>query len=349
MRQLRAALKAGTASADDSPEVTAFIADMTASLNGVDWDRMDRGRRIYLSIPVLAHSVALGPGPLTNTYASPAISSVLVRTGRLVDGALRRLTDTRNWSYHLYFPDALQPGNGRFEHTGMVRAMHAFSRAQHLSHGGTEEYGTPINAIDMLRTWFDFTYVPYRGLQNMGYGLSTEEVLDIYYFWQTIGGLLGIPSDLRTGLDDHESSEEMVQAIAAVAGTPDEGSRALVDALIGAVAQQLAIVLELPEQPLRERTEAQIRIIHGDEMADWLDVPRQSIQVSEMLQVPLVAQRYEFLKRLPDELEKEIATNEAILGQLLEATEDGQSAYESAPSEARSRASSNGIPADMTG
>lgn len=277
MRQLRAALTAGTASADDPPEVTAFIADMTASLSGVDWDRMDRGRRIYLSIPMLAHSVALGPGSLTNTYASPAISSVLVRTGRLVDGALRRLTDTRNWSYHLYFPDALQPGNGGFEHTGMVRAMHAFSRAQHLSHGGgTEEYGTPINAIDMLRTWFDFTYVPYRGLRKMGYGLSTEEIRDVYYFWQTIGGLLGIPSDLRTGLDDHASSEEM-------------------------------------------------------------------------LQVPLVAQRYEFLKRLPDELEKEIATNEAVLGQLLEATEDGQSAYESAPSEAGSRASSNGIPAEVTG
>ena len=81
---------------------------------------------------LLAHlRVSFGPGSLTNTYASPAISSVLVRTGRLVDGALRRLTDTRNWRYHLRFPDALQPGNGGFEHTGMVRAMHAFSRAQH--------------------------------------------------------------------------------------------------------------------------------------------------------------------------------------------------------------------------
>ena len=63
---------------------------------------------------------------------------------------------------------------------------------------------------------------------------GTEEIRDIYYFWQTIDGLLGIPSDLRTGLDDHESSEEMMQAIAAVAGTPDGGSRALVDSLIGA-------------------------------------------------------------------------------------------------------------------
>lgn len=182
------------------------------ALVGVDWERMDRSRRIYLAIPVLAHSVALGPGSLSNTYASPAISSVLVRAGRLVDGALRRLTDTRNWSYHLYFRDALQPGHGGFEHTGMVRAMHAYSRAQHLSHGGgTDEYGTPINAIDMLRTWFDFTYVPYRGLQKMGYELSVsvEEVRDVYYFWQTIGGLLGIPDDVRSGLDDHESSEQM--------------------------------------------------------------------------------------------------------------------------------------------
>ncbi|MGO1397844.1 MAG: hypothetical protein ACTHVY_05335 [Brevibacterium yomogidense] len=100
------------------------------------------------------------------------------------------------------------------------------------------------------------------------------------------------------------------------------------------MAQQLAVVLQLPEEPLRERTEAQIRIIHGDEMADWLNVPRRSIQVSEALQVPLVAQRFEFLKQLPVALEKEIATNEAILGQLLEATEDGRPAYERAPSHA---------------
>jgi hypothetical protein len=332
MKQLRTALASGAAADDDAPAVRAFIADMQDSLADVDWDRIARARRVILSIPILDHSIALGPGSLTNTYSSPAIATVLTATGRLVDGALRRLTDTRNWLYHLYFEDALKPGGGGFEHTGMVRAMHAFSRAQHRGRGGgTEDYGEPINSIDMLRTWFDFTYVPYRGLEQMGYTLTTEQLRDVYYFWHAVGGLLGIPADLLKGLDDHESSQPMVEAVVAVAGRPNADSRALVDALVDAVSAQLGLVLGLPAGPLRERTEAQIRMIHGDEIADWLEVPRRSIQVAEELHVPTVRQRFAFLHRLPDALEQEIATNQAVIVQLLEATEDGASAYETAP------------------
>lgn len=335
MRQLRAALERGTAAADDAPEITAFIADMTAGLDDVDWQRVERARRVYLSIPVLTHSVALGPGSLTNTYSSPAIATVLVSTGRLVDGAVRRLLDTRNWTYHLYFADALRPGHGGFEHTGMVRAMHAFSRAQHLGRiDGTQDNGVPINSVDMLRTWFDFTYVPYRGLEALGFDLSTEQIRDVYYFWRVVGRLLGIPADLLTGLDDHDSAESMVQAIADVAGEPDDNSRALVNALTQAFAKQLAQVLQVPEEPLVELTEAQIRIIHGDEKADRMRIPRRSIQVAELMQVPSTRQRYDFLRQLPHELEKEIATNEATLQHMLQATSDGMSAYETAPANA---------------
>lgn len=332
MRHLRRALRTGAADSDATNEVKAFIAEMRAAGENVDWERIDRGRRVYLSIPVLAHSIALGPGSLTNTYSSPAIASVLTATGRLVEGALRRLTDTRNWTYHLYFADALRPGGGGFEHTGMVRAMHAFSRRKHAELGaGTADFGVPINEIDMLRTWFDFTYVPYRGLHAMGYELTEDQVRDVYYFWQVIGRMLGIPHDLLEGLSDHDSAEETARAIRFVSGSPDENSRALVNALVDAVATQMAIVLEVPKEPLVERNQAFIRLIHGDELADELQVPRRSVQVSEALQVPMVSQRFAFLQQLPVEHEKEIATNLAIIEQLLNATNDGRSAYETAP------------------
>jgi len=332
MSQLRDALKNGSASVDDAPEIKAFLSDMTASVDDVDWQRVDRGRRVYLSIPALTHSVALGPGSLTNTYSSPAIASVLVATGRLVDGAVRRLLDTRNWTYHLYFTDALKPGRSGFEHTGMVRAMHAFSRAQHLKRGqGTADFGLPINAVDMLRTWLDFTYVPYRGLEAMGYPLRPEQISDVYYFWQVVGRLLGIPADLLAGLDDHVTAEPMVQAIEDVAGKPDDNSRALVNALVHAVAKQMSLLLQVPEAPLVELTEAQIRMIHGDAKADWMLIPRRSVQVAATMQVPVVRQRFEFLQQLPHELEREIATNEELLRQMLESSSDGKSAYETAP------------------
>lgn len=216
----------------------------------------------------------------------------------------------------------------------MVRAMHAFSRAQYFSRGGgTEDYGVPINAVDMLRTWFDFTYVSYRALHNMGYEVADEQIRDVYYFWRVVGRVLGIPHDLLEGLDDHDSSEETVAALSMVAGEPNDDSRALVDALVDAAAGQLAVVLQLPKEPLAERTQAHIRIIHGDELADQLEVPRRSIQVAEMLSVPLARQAFNFLQMLPAERQREIAANEVMIAQLLQMTDDGESAYETAPSE----------------
>lgn len=182
----------------------------------------------------------------------------------------------------------------------MVRAMHAFSRAQHLSRdGGTEDHGVPINGVDMLRTWFDFTYVSYRALHNMGYEVADEQIRDVCYFWRVVGRVLGIAHDLLEGLDDHESSEETVAALGMVAGEPNNDSRALVDALVNTAAEQLAVVLQLPKEPLAERTQAHIRIIHGDELADQLQVPRRSIQVAEMLSVPLARQTFNFQQMLP--------------------------------------------------
>lgn len=213
----------------------------------------------------------------------------------------------------------------------MVPAMHAFSRAQYFSRdGGTEDYGVPINAVDMLRTWCDFTYVSYRALHNMGYEVADEQIRDVCYFWRVVGRVLGFAHDLLEGLDDHET----VAALGMVAGEPNSDSRALVDALVDAAAEQLAVVLQLPKEPLAERTQAHIRIIYGDELADQLEVPRRSIQVAEMLSVPLARQTFNFQQMLPAERQREIAANEAMMAQLLQMTEDGESAYETVPTEA---------------
>ena len=50
--------------------------------------------------------------------------------------------------------------------------------------------------------------------------------------------------------------------------------------------------------------------------------------------MPTVRQRFALLQQVPGVLEQEIATNQGLIVQLLEATEDGGSAYETAPTAA---------------
>ena len=69
MPNLREALARGTADDDTLPEVAALIEDMTKALAGLDAEKLERGRRTYLSIPPLSHGLALGPGSLVHTYA----------------------------------------------------------------------------------------------------------------------------------------------------------------------------------------------------------------------------------------------------------------------------------------
>lgn len=333
MKQLRDSLTAGAPVEDAVPEVRALIEDMLASLEGVDPAVIEKGRRVYLSISPFIHGAALGPGSLVHTYSSPAISTVLAGTGRLVDGAIRRLNDTVNWTYNLYLEGALQPGGAGFEHTGLVRAMHAYARKQHLErvNGDVSAYGAPINEIDMLRTWLDFTYVPYQGLAKLGWEITPEQTREIYAFWRVVGRLLGIPADLLEGLEDHESSRETAEAIDSVAGAPDENSRALVDALINGMATRLSAFLKVPFQPMLEKTQAEVHILHGSELAESLDVPHTTAEVLMALNAPINKGLYQLTLMTPPVLEKTIADNEALLKDVLSQTSDGQSAHETAP------------------
>ncbi|MCQ9368714.1 DUF2236 domain-containing protein [Brevibacterium sp. 50QC2O2] len=334
MRQVRRALSAGAAEPGDAPEVHAFIDDLRAAVEPADWAAVERGRRAYLTIPAPVHAVALGPGSLIHTYSTPAISAVLTRTGRLVDTAVRRLLDTASWEYHLFADeDALRPGGQGFADTGMVRAMHAYSRAQDLQAGrDTSVWGLPINAIDMLRTWFDFTYVPYRALAGLGYDLADEQVHEVYGLWQVVGRMLGIPADLLEPNRDHVSSEPLVQAIAEVDGDPDDGSRALSEALLSAVGVQNGQITGLDPKLHTVIAEVQVRMIHGDEVADALGIPHHpEVQAAETLHIPTVAGRFALLQENPVALEREIAGNQEFVRQLLAQTADGKSAHETVP------------------
>ena len=231
MPNLRDALARGEADENTFPEVKALIDDMNSALDGVDWERLERGQRVALSIPVLAQNLSLGPGALIHTYATPSIANILVNTGELTEGAVHRLAYTTNWIYSVYLKDGLKPGHVSYIHTGMVRSMHAHVRNVQTKLGlDTSDWGAPISEFDMLRTWFDFTYIAFTYLRNLGYRLTVEEEQDLFYAWKIVGLMLGIPGDLLVNETDIDASQETIDAIHAIDGEPNEASFALVEA-----------------------------------------------------------------------------------------------------------------------
>lgn len=319
MPNLRDALHRGEANDETFPEVAEFIEDMKKALDGIDAEKFERGRRVYLSIPPLVHGVAVGPGSLIHTYSTPAIADLLVNTGELTVGAIKRLAYTTNWTYSLYLPDSIQPGNVGFVHSGMVRAMHAHVRRVHNNRGfDYTDWGAPINELDMFRTWFDFTSIPYKALEDMGWKLTKEEQQDIYYLWQVVGRMIGINSDLMEGMDDMESSQRTLVAVHFVDGEPNENSQALVDSLMSGFVVNVNELTGLPKESLKEWTEAYARIMHGDEVCDGYNIPRTTMQPILEMNIPAVAERFELLRANPEALDKEIATNEQIIREVLD-------------------------------
>lgn len=318
MPNLRAALAAGEAQADTLPEVAALIQDMRDAVGRADLERIERGRRVYFTIPIIQHGLSLGPGSLVHTYSTPAIADVLANTGELTDGAVTRLAYTTNWIYSLFVRDGLLPGGRGFQHTGMVRAMHAHVRRVHADRGlDYSGWGSAISEFDMLRTWLDFTYIPYKGLRQMGWSPSQSDMQDVFYLWKVVGWMLGISPDLLEGLDDIEASQETIDAIHAVDGDPNEASQALVDALMSGFVVNAKGLLGMADETLADWTHAHVRMIHGAEIADSYKVPESVMQPILEMNVPGIAAGYELMLADPEAREAEIQRNEALLLQLL--------------------------------
>lgn len=318
MPNVREALAIGGTNENTFPEVKALIDDMKEALVGVDQERYNRGRETYLSIPPLVHGLAVGPGSLIHTYSTPSIADLLVKTGELTDGAVKRLAYTTNWTYSLYLPEGVNPGSTGFVHTGMVRTMHAHVRRIHENkQHDHSDWGAPINEFDMLRTWFDFTYIPYKGLREMGWTLTAEQEKDVFYLWKVVGRMVGIPWELMDGLDDVESSEHIMNAIHAVDGDPNENTRALVDALMKGFVVNVNALTELPSESLADWSAAYARIIHGNEVADAQGVAQSLMLPIILSEIPAVTERYDLLRGNKEALRAEIEKNEQMVIQLL--------------------------------
>lgn len=266
----------GRASLDSCPPALDALLRQTECLPAaVDAARLQRGAEAWLSIPAFWLTMALGPGSLTHTYSSPLIAKVLVKTQNLQARTVRRLAETSMWSHQVVRPQALVPGAPGYVHTVQVRLLHARVRAATLRGGWSPaERGSPISQRDLLRTWFDFTFVPFGALEKLGLGFAPDDIPDLYAMWHGVAHLLGIDAALYQDVWSQSKAAEMLAAIDAEGGPPNADSSALTHSMLQALGQLTAPMLQMPADVTTGLMQSMCRHIHGDELADALGVER---------------------------------------------------------------------------
>lgn len=259
---------------DPLPALKQLLEESESIPDWVDQNSVTKGSENYLLISPLWQSIALGPGALTHTYCSPTIANILMKTGNLANStALRRIAETTIWKQYVLRPDGMRVGNDGYIHTLEVRLLHARVRLGMVKKGWDhEESGAPINQLDMLRTWLDFTYIPFAALQKLGITYSEEEFYDLYHLWQLIAKQLGIPEKYFRLVYDQESAAKMIQMIDLVFGEPNEGSIILTDQMLTAVGHFLTSFLGLPPDTSVDLMHSFLILIHGEEMAEKLNI-----------------------------------------------------------------------------
>jgi len=275
-----------------------LLQDSESAVSSIAVAQIDQAMEPYAWIGPSWISIALGPGSLVHTYSDPGIAAVLMRTGNLLPQTVsRRLLETQLWKISVIRPGGLAIGGSGYVHTLQVRMLHARVRATLLQRGWQNEHGNqtmPIDQLQMLRTWLDFTVVPIEALHRIGFGLAENQRLELYAAWRLIGQLLGISPALLSTVTDHDKAQELLSIVDSQLQKPDQNSRVLTQAMLNAIGNRLAPVLGLPTDISVLLMSSYCRLFHGDDLADRLGI--EANWTASLIPMISDANRYRFIR-----------------------------------------------------
>lgn len=326
---LEAGIRQGLRSLVGPPEaVRRILADAETMPDWLDKGSLQRGSEAALTIGPLWMSISLGPGSLAHTYSSPTIARVLMATGNLDTSALRRLQETGIWEQQALRPGGLAPCAPGYVHTLQVRMLHARVRAGMLGKGwDTAQLGMPVSQLDMVRTWLDFTYVPFGALEKVGITFTGDELHDLYHLWQWVAHLLGIAPRYYRQAADHASAGRLLALIDAASAGPDENSRQLTQRMLVSLGHILQPALGMPTDVTIDLMHSFCRLFHDEATADALGAKANWTQA--LLPILADANRHQRHLERSDEAvrQRKIAMTLGYFDQVIQ-TLEGQTAYQ---------------------
>lgn len=216
---------------DLAPPLRNFFNAVQEPPAWLDWERVERGVAAC-SLSGLTGMRVLRDLGLMSGYQASGINRTLVMTGALERGAARRVAETTKWWMDCTTPDGLRADGTGYQTTLRVRLIHAMVRQQlqQRPDWSTQEWGVPINQLDMQATYLAFSVLFLFGQKLLGTILSRQESEDIMHLWRYIGWLMGVDESLLC-CSEQEGRIALYQNLLSQA-TADESSRQLGRALM---------------------------------------------------------------------------------------------------------------------
>jgi hypothetical protein len=220
------ALEQGMATVQGAPQALRdFFSQVEAVPLWLNRDLLELGSRTHLRCGILC-GVILGSTALPLAYRSAAGIKALMFSSQSLKRSVRRLSETNRFFVETTSPGGLAIRAPGWKTTLKVRLMHAqMRRLLHQSKTKpwkTEDWGLPINQVDLAATQLLFSVSLLQHLRHIGFRFSALESESVMHLWRYAGYLLGIDCALLTSTETE--GLQLRSLILDVAGNPDPDS-----------------------------------------------------------------------------------------------------------------------------
>ncbi|TKC88053.1 DUF2236 domain-containing protein [Trinickia terrae] len=227
-----------------SEELRQIWQQISIPPDWVDWERIERGARLYRRYGVQGFTFQ-GIGTL-DTYRFDSIAKTLMSTGQYTDDtAFNRFLLTCN-----FWMEVSEPGGMRLFAPGWqvavrVRLLHTLIRRAVIASGkwDVEKLGMPINQAGLHGAPIVSSIMLSQYLKILGYRPTDQEISDVTHLWRYIAYIMGcttefFPDSVEEGIqvlfdafnaeyqtESQESIRLCQSFIAAFKPRPDSGRR----------------------------------------------------------------------------------------------------------------------------
>jgi hypothetical protein len=259
--------------------VRNFFASYAQLPAWADSKRMESGMEFFKK-HASQIGLILGCFSLPYCYLGANGAQVLWLTERIKNDTIRRLRETGEWVFGVNNSKEWITGKAIIR-TLKIRLIHAGARWFSINSGRwNDDWGYPVNQEDMAGTNLAFSYIVLRGLRKAGIQATEQEEENYLHHINVIGYLNGVAEELLP--ENLREAYVLDRSIARRQFVSSEAGRGLTHSLLTGITEQ---VRKTAKRSVDDRPEAiwnlaagEMRFFLGDQYADWLGIPKASVE-----------------------------------------------------------------------
>jgi hypothetical protein len=260
--------------------------------NWAEWALIEEGVSFIHSTGRAATDV-LRDMALMGGYLMVAFNKTLILTGELEKGAAPRLASTAQWWLKVIAHNSNHANGQGFKSTLRVRWMHALVRHQlrNSPQWDSNQWGLPINQVDMAATYLGFSAVMLLGLRKMGIVVTPRNSRAVMQLWKLIGWQMGVREEWL--VDTEQQALVKLRQFLFTHSPPDESTHRLASALAGEpLSRNFNNLQTLRRQYAHLKHLSSSRYLLGPRMFNKLGLKSPLGPIIALLSVPLRAGKH---------------------------------------------------------